>query len=82
VWTVLYDEALDDWQRREHPTTESLVRVLTWTLGFIDFGPPNEHLPIPGDEDLYLRRVQEANVFATYLALGHERLAMIRHFRK
>lgn len=59
-----------------------MLAVLTWILRFVDFGPPNDHLPIPGEEDLYVSRIADADVFATYLAVGHERWAKIRHFKR
>ena len=81
MWTVQYEGAFDAWQAADHPNTDRLVAVLTWILRFIDLGPPDDALPVPIEEDLYVSRVPDAEVFATYLALGHERWAKIRHFR-
>lgn len=80
VWNVEYESALDDWQAKEAPDIERVVAVLSWVLRFIDFGPPDNHVAIPGEEDVYISRIPEARIFAIYLALGYERRAILRKF--
>ncbi len=78
AWTVLYEDALTEWETRRRPPAELLVAVLEWLLDMVDSGPPAEHLPVPLEEDLYVSPVGDTGVFVTYLALGYERRAVIR----
>lgn len=80
LWNVEYETALDAWQADETPAFERVVAVWVWVLRFIDFGPPDSHDSVPGEEDVYISRIPEAGIFATYLALGYERRAVIRKF--
>lgn len=78
LWTVLYQDALTDWETRRRPAGEQLVAVLEWLLDMVDTGPPAEHLPVPFEEDLYVSPVGDTGLFATYLALAYERRVVIR----
>ncbi len=44
----------------------------------VEGGPPDECVPVPLNEDLYVSRVGESGIFVTYLALVYERRDVIR----
>ena len=77
-WIVVYAEALEDWEARRQPDPDQLTAVLEWLLDMVDAGPPDDALPVPLNEDLYVSRIAEAGVFVTYLTLAYERRVVIR----
>jgi hypothetical protein len=54
--------------------------VTAWLIRLVEHGPPDDALPVPGVEDLYLSRISGAGVTVEYLALAHERRAVVRRF--
>lgn len=77
-WIVVYADALDEWEARARPGQEQLLALLAWLLDIVDAGPPDDALPVPLHEDLYVSLVPDAGVFVTYLALAYERRVVIR----
>lgn len=77
-WRVVYEDAIQAWEEQARPGNDELVAVLNWLLRLVDGGPPDDHLPVPLAEDLYVSRVPETGIFITYLALAFERRVVIR----
>ena len=78
AWTVASEEALQVWEDRHRPQPETLIAVLGRLIGVTELGPPDDHLPVPLNEDLYVSRIGDTRLIATYLALGYERRIVIR----
>ena len=76
--TVASEEALQVWEDRHRPQPETLIAVLGRLIGVTELGPPDDHLPVPLNEDLYVSRIGDTRLIATYLALGYERRIVIR----
>ena len=77
LWTVLYEEALTEWETRRRPAGEQFVAVLEWLLDMVDTGPR------PSTRRCRSRRTSisarsDIGMFATYLALSYERRVVIR----
>ena len=79
-WDLVYERALQSWESESRPPPDLTVAVLLWLLGLIDEGPPDDALPVPLSEDLFVSRIPGTDVMATYLALGYERRIVIRRF--
>ena len=78
AWTVLYNDALATWEAAEPRPSDEVFAVLSWVLQVVDHGPPDDSLPLPLSEDLYLSRVQGTGILVTFLALVYERRVVIR----
>lgn len=77
-WIVIFEDALEAWEVRARPPSDAVLAVLSWLLEVVAAGPPDEHLPVPLEEDLYVSRIPGTSVFITYLALTYERRVVIR----
>lgn len=80
-WRIFAAEALDRWYEGADPAPGQREAVLVWLLDLSENGPPDGAIPIPLREDLYLARVEGAQVIIEFLALMHERRAVIREIR-
>lgn len=78
AWAVLYTEALNAWEATEPRDSDEVFAVLSWLLEVVDHGPPDDSLPLPLGEDLYLSRVRGTDIFVTFLALVYERRVVVR----
>jgi hypothetical protein len=56
-WVVLFEDALGRWEAVEARDPDVVVAVLEWLLDVVDHGPPDDCLPVPLGEDLYVGRV-------------------------
>ena len=54
-----------------------MVAVLGWLLEVVDHGPPDDCLPLPFSEDLYLSQIPGTDIFVTFLALVYERRMVV-----
>jgi hypothetical protein len=78
-WIVEYERALREWEERDHPDSEVVADVLSWLIGVADHGPPNDYMPVPMTEDVYISRVPPTAVLVTYLVVVFERWVLIQH---
>jgi len=62
----------------ESPDVRLQEIVYRWLIRFVETGPPDNGMPVPGSEDLYLSQVGDEEIAIEYLAIAYERRALIR----
>lgn len=80
-WRVLAEAAFDKWVAETSPDESERLDVLDWLLRFAEQGPPDDALPVPFVEDVYLSRIPGRDIAVEYLALAYERRAVVREIR-
>ena len=77
-WRVNADLALDHWEPGQ---PEARVdEVHGWLLDLAEHGPPVDSVSAPWDEDLLVAIIPTARIVATFLAIAHDRLIIVRRF--
>lgn len=76
-WSVEYVRALARWETEWEPADRQVTAFLEWVLAAMDYGPPDNCLPEPLEEDTYLCLSNAMGVWIRLVALGYERRMVI-----
>lgn len=81
MWDVDWEPAFERWTAKEMPHPTVVKHVTDWAAEFEVSGVPQELcLPYPLDRERFMARIPLTLIFARFIAVERERVAIILEF--
>ena len=78
AWRLSFEEAFERWETTENPEPARSIQVLRLFLDWQEEGPPQDAIPVPLDEELYVALVPATTLVITYYVVAYERLILVK----